>query len=280
MSLSVSQVRAWTTCPRQWWIGYGVRAAVPNVTPAHLTEGSALHAALEAVYTAARAHPQTEPLAPGTVMRHFEDAAIDGLNRYLRPAEPSPELVGALLELLDELPVPRPIAIIGIEQKFRFPLSGGEIVEGSIDLALRTGPTSLHIRDWKHSGIPAIDSVQLATYDMAARILWPWAEKVTVGFYSIKKRTEVLGVLSVATTHLRMEQMRHAGEEMADAMAEHADGGDGTELFPTAPDEHCTSCRFRSYCPDYTSPLPLPLTFPADEVASTRADLLRRLDPK
>lgn len=278
MSLSVSQVRAWN-CRRQWWFGYGVRAVAPNPVPAHLTEGSALHAALEAAYTAAR---DSAPTAPGTVMRHFEDVALGGLDRYLhrQHVEPSADLVGVLLDLLDALPVPRPAAIVGIEQQFRIPLPSGEIVEGSIDLALRTGPTSLHIRDWKHSSTPDIDSMQLAVYTSAARILWPWAKKITVGFYSIKKHAELPGELDVTTVELRMEQMEYAGLEMADAMDAHTAGGDGAAIFPTNPGEHCTSCRFRSYCPDYSSPVPLPLTFPADEVASTRADLLRRLDTR
>ena len=53
----------------------------------------------------------------------------------------------------------------------------------------------------------------------------------------------------------------------------------GPEGFPPAPGERCSSCVFRSYCPEFTGALlPLRPGLTAHDVARERVQLARRLE--
>lgn len=282
LSLSPSKKRKWDTCRLQWWFDYVAKALVPNVEPWPLVRGTAAHAGLATAYRLAAAEQLPPP--PGRRMSHYEDAALDAFHAALTPPYANRtdriEAAGVLIELLATLPVPAPRAIVGVEQPFRLETPGG-VIEGVIDLALRTGPRSLHIRDWKWSYTPEPeDSSQGATYNIAAPTLWDWAEQITIGFYSIKNRTERPVELDPEVRQLRLEQLEYSGLEMADAMRMAAQSDiAAAEVFPPTLGEHCESCLFRAYCPAYGGP-PSALTYPVDDVASTRADLIRKLNTK
>lgn len=275
MTLSVSKVRAWLTCRLMWWFRYVVRTVPPNVEPWHLTRGTAVHAALATAYGLAAA--ERIPPPRGTRMSRYEEQALETLQAEL-PADLAAqdrfETVGAVVALLDRLPVPAPAAILGVEKPFRFATPAGQI-EGVLDLALRTGPDRLHIRDWKWSITPEADSQQGATYVAAALALWPWARHVTIGFYSIKHQIEQPLELPEEMINFRLDEIQYAGLEMADALV--ADEPPA-QTFPATLGEHCASCLFRAYCPAYKGP-EAPLTFAPEDVESTRTDLMRKLSP-
>lgn len=282
MRLSPSKKRIWDTCRLQWWFNYEAKALVPNVEPWHLVRGTAAHAGLAAAYRLAAAEQLPPPL--GRRMSHYEEAALDAFHDALTPPYANRtdriEAAGILIELLATLPTPHPRAIVGVEQPFRLETPGG-VIEGTIDLALRTGPRSLHIRDWKWSHTPEPeDSSQGATYVIAAPTLWDWATTITIGFYSIKNRTERPIELDPDIRQLRLEQLEYSGLEMADAIALAAKS-DATAavVFPPTLGEHCESCLFRAYCPAYGGP-PAALTYPVEDVASTRAYLIRKLNAR
>lgn len=276
MKLSVSSVRTWSTCRLAWWFRYVARAVPAHHEAEHLTLGTALHAGLAAAYEAA-----SQVAAPprGARMDSYIDVALNALEAAL-PGETSPqaraEVVGLLVMALESLPALPGAVILGAEVPFSFPASAGE-VRGSIDLAFRTGATSLHIRDWKWSSTPDADSMQTAIYLIAARRLWPWARRITVGYYSVKRLEEHPAELTDATANLRLDQLTHEGNLMKEARNDAATGTPAIEAYAPTPGQHCGSCPFRAYCPAYAGPLP-PLTYPAEDVASTRGDLLRRLN--
>lgn len=282
MRLSPSKKRMWGTCRLQWWFNYVARALVPNVEPWHLVRGTAAHAGLAAAYRLAAVEAGLPPL--GRRMSHYEDAALDAYTAALTPPYANRtdriEAAGVLIELLATLPVPAPRAIVGVEQPFRLETPGG-VIEGVIDLALRTGPRSLHIRDWKWSHTPEPeDSDQGATYVIAAPTLWEWAETITIGFYSIKNRTERPVELDPQVRQLRLEQLEYSGLEMSEAIELAAQPGTtAAEVFPAKLGEHCASCLFRAYCPAYGGP-PSALTFDVEDVAATRGDLIRKLNKR
>lgn len=282
MRLSPSKGRAWGTCRLMWWFNYVARATPSNVEPWHLVRGTAAHAGLAAAYGLAAAEASPPPL--GRRMDHYEEAALEAFDKALTGTHSTwtdrLEARGYLVALLGILPVPAPKAVVGVEKPFVLNTPGGRI-EGVIDLALRTGPRSLHIRDWKWSQTPEPeDSVQGATYSIAAPTLWEWAEEITIGFYSIKHQAERPVELDPEVRQLRLEQLEYAGLEMTDALEAAAQpGATAAEVFPAKLGEHCASCLFRAYCPAYGGP-PALLAYPVDDVASTRADLIRKLNAR
>lgn len=276
MTLSVSKVRAWLTCRLMWWFRYVVRTVPPNVEPWHLARGTAVHAALAVAYELASA--ERIPPPRGGRMSRYEEQALEALQDRLPAdlvAQDRFEVIGAVVELLGRLPIPSPSAILGVEKAFAFDTPAGR-VEGFLDLALRTGPDRLHIRDWKWSLTPDADSQQGATYVAAASALWPWAKHVTIGFYSIKHGIEAPLELPEEAINFRLDEIQYAGLEMADAMVAAESAG---VAFPATLGDHCASCLFRAYCPAYKGP-EAPLTFAPEDVESTRADLMRKLAVK
>jgi len=280
VNLSPSKVYQWRTCRLAWWFRYVARAVPPNVEPWHLTRGTAAHAGLAMAYSLA-ANQVSAARTHGRRMSDYEPEALEAFYDALGPHANHPDRIwaaGALIELLATLPVPAPLSIIAVERPFQFDTAGGR-VEGVLDLAFRTGPDSLHIRDWKWSKTPEADGPQGVTYSIAGPLLFPWAKRVSIGFYSITHRTEDPMPLDEAVLNQGLEDLEYAGLEMADAIeAAQKNDVDPSKIFAPTLGEHCGSCVFRAYCPAYGGP-PAELTYPIDDVVSTRADLLKRLEP-
>lgn len=276
MNLSFSMIRAWLTCRLMWWFRYLAKVAPAHPEAEHLAVGTALHAGLGAAYDAAR---NAVVVPRGARMDIYTDEACAALERALPDATSQQtriEAIGLLVTALEALPALPGAVILGTEIPFSFPTAAGE-VKGSIDLAFRTGATSLHIRDWKWSSTPDADSLQTAIYNIAARRLWPWARRITVGYYSVKRLEEAPAELTEETLNLRLDQMAYDADRMEAARDYVTAGASGIDVFAPTLGEHCGGCPFRAYCPAYTGPLPT-FAYPPEDVESTRADLLRRLD--
>jgi hypothetical protein len=233
------------------------KAQPSNPAPLHMLRGTVRHAGLEAAFRAAQL--ATRHVVRATMYDEFAGAALAAMSAGADSLEDA-DLDRAcedVLDVLKAIPVPNPASVVAVECPFRLEVDGVQ-VEGKIDLVLRTGSESIHLRDWKSSGPPkTVDGDrQLAVYHTAARTLWPWAREITVGLYGIRTRRECTGVV----------EDDYAAAVLAD-MADDAHWR-GSHFDPS-PGEHCLSCRFRSYCPVYTGPAPLMPGFPAEDVAST-----------
>lgn len=280
-TLSVSKVRAWNTCRLMWWITYVLKPEKPTETPAHLTRGTILHECVAAAYLAARDWEITQTVQVsrlGATMRTFEEQALTVLDGFGLTGIERIEIEGALLTLLDALRMPAPAAIVAVETPFEMRI-GTWVIRGSIDLGLRTGARSVHIRDWKWSELPDVDSQQSATYNLAARTLFPWADKITVGYYSIKRNEETSGELSDEVLNYRTELLDFAGWEQVDALeAASRPGARLDQLFPATKGDHCGSCLFRAYCPEFPTLDPSDrLIISPDALLAGRAAVSRKL---
>lgn len=279
ISWSVSQSAAWQ-CPRQWWYSAVAHAKPAQPDAPNRARGRALHAAIERAYRAAVMNPDRPERG---FMIQYLDPAIMLLWEIWGHKQRQHEYntaVAQLTELFLTLPVPAPHAILGIEQRAMLEHTdeyGAYRINCVMDLVLKTGPTSVHIRDWKSNRIDSDieNNVQLAVYDLAARALWPWLTTITVGLYSIAQNREIV-------TELSKEDRRHGLEALlADASEAYAGLNEARQgvithaaAFPPVSGDRCASCVFRSYCPKFTGAM-LPLR--ADMIPQSVADERRRL---
>lgn len=279
---SVSQSSAWQ-CPRQWWLSTVARAVPAQPEAPNRARGRALHAAIECAYRRAVMNP-----ADGFMIQFLGDAVRllwQTWGRHQRQDDYN-TAVSQLTEVFMTLPVPAPGAVLGIEKKATLEHAdkfGAYKINCVMDLVLKTGPTSAHIRDWKSGRIDGNThgNVQLAIYDLAARTLWPWLTSITVGLYSVRENRETEPIeLTAEDRETALSGLLYDASDAYATLAE-AKGGivPGSEAFLPRPGERCSSCVFRSYCPAFTGALlPLRADLTAQDVAQERARLARHLE--
>lgn len=254
---SPSAVLAARSCPQQWKLIYAEsdpakRAAVRSDTPEHMRLGTVSHAGLDVAYTLARTETDFDP---GRRMSRYREPVLDALEReWARQALPDggtffDQVASEVDRVLEALPCPHPRAVLGVEQVVPMIGPHGRAFTTQLDLVLRTGPSSLHVRDWKRRSwssvrkVALFDDDQLGPYRVAASQRWPWATTVTVGLYSIPDAREH----SSASYPLARALDMVAGHELTAHRMEEA------TVWPTTPDgSNCGSCRARKVCPKWT----------------------------
>lgn len=280
---SVSQSSAYQ-CPRQWWLNSVASTKPAQPEAPNRARGRAIHAAIEHAYQLAT----RQNFTPGFMIKFIEPALTvlwDLWGRHRRQDDYN-NTASQITTLFLTLPIPAPHAVLGIEEKATLEVSdefGSYRVNCVLDLVLQTGPTSAHIRDWKSGRIDddVSRNVQLAVYDLAARTLWPWLTKVTVGLYSVAQNRETEPVeLEIEDRHASVEDLLYDASDAHAALSEVRQGIlTVMDAFPTRPGERCSSCVFRSYCPEWSGALlPLRPGFTTQDVARERARLAHRFD--
>lgn len=256
---SPSAVLAYRSCPLSWRLTYGDRAPIPDGDPTAVREetprllGIVTHAGFAAAYLAARA--DTDYRA-GQRMDRYTDRALaavaDAWTRERLPRHSADRIavLSDVAAVLETLPRPHPLAVLAVEEKMPMRGPSGTPFTTVPDLVLRTGPVSLHVRDWKRRaasslGRPAelADDDQLAAYVLAVVQRWTWVRRVSVGLFSVLGGREiVLDDLPVDTARERVR-----GQEVTAYAAEHA------TTFPATPhDGNCSGCAVRPRCPVWT----------------------------
>lgn len=279
---SPSRVLSYRSCPRQEALRYrrGSGADPSARTPATASEealapqreapqreatkrllGTVTHVALQAAYEAAAAMVVHYGNVRMSMFAEVATAALyDAWQRAGLPFGPSvdeptadaellAQIESEVFDVLARLPVPRPDAIVAVEHELVVPTPGGRVMTGTLDLALRIGPDSLHIRDWKRRALRSLPkSTELprddamAFYAFAARTYWPWARRVSVGLYSTITNREVSADVPLAVAESVV--LGH------DLLAEKADAD--RERRPTPDGTNCTHCTVRDECPVWT----------------------------
>lgn len=262
---SPSRVLVYRSCPRQEFLRYRrgahttAAATATTDAPATATKlrlGTITHAGLEAAY---RAAAQMTQFFPGSRMSIFWETALDALhaawdqldmpNEGIEGFELLAAIESEVSDVLDRLPVPRPEYVLGVEHELVVPTPSGRTMRGVLDLALRTGPDSLHIRDWKRRSLRSLPKSTelprddaLAFYRYAASFRWPWARRVSVGLYSTTGNREV-----TSDAPLLVAEQVVVGHDVLATKAE------TDREHPATPDgENCTHCPVRNDCPVWT----------------------------
>lgn len=261
MPWSPSQAWAYRTCPRMWKLRYRTSDATLRATPKAETAlpvrlGTLAHLGLEAAYKDAAAGMAM----PGRTMAPFADVAIDTMREacarlgFTEDDDADIDVaIDEVTSVLHTLRRPHPGAILGVEMTLPDEFDGVERVN-VVDLILRTGRNSIHIRDWKRKSVKALpltadlaDDPQLCSNRLAVARHYPWATTVTGGLYSLISNREVEAEIPLRRAIAVME-----GEAAVIRKAE-----SDTECVPTPNGSNCQRCAFKAACPVWTG-VPLP----------------------
>lgn len=256
-------------CPRQYMLRHVLKAAPAQPDSAARMRGRVVHAGLAAAFAARVDHELGDPGYPQ--MARYYPAAERAM--YSHPDTPKLSVVAGaearaeVYAVLKTITPSHPAAILGVEMPFTVAVDGEQLT-GVVDLALRTGPTSAHIREWKTGTVdwePLSDDA-LPLYGGVAVHRWPWIETVTIGLYSTRTGREQVQTLTLDQTQaLRRRLVADAMRERAARAQLSVDTAD--TLFPTTPGAHCGSCPFRSYCPLFRGVAGLPVRPGVDPIA-------------
>lgn len=231
------------------------RAAMSAEAPLVMLLGTVAHLGLQAAYETAKAG--FGPLG-GQTMSVYAEAAIAAIRTAcvdfgIDETPEAAQVEDEVFAVLHRLPRPRAGAILGVELKLDDEIDGVPFTN-VIDLVLQSGPSSIHIRDWKRRNIKALpltvdlpDHPQLCSYRSAIARHFPWARTVTGGLYSLISNREVSAGLPLTRAQRVM-----AGEVATTRKAE-----SDTLCTPTPDGENCQRCPVKAACPVWTdSPLP------------------------
>lgn len=257
---SPSAIISARACPLQWYRTYGPGRVTGDRRdiPRNRALGMVMHSALESAYEQARQGSDgcavLRAHVPGTMDRFLDGAVETLLSRWRNLLLPDDDalkahLVAELGAVLESLPVPRAAAILGVEEQIEFTGWSGTPFKAILDLVLRTGPESLHIRDWKRKSIKSLphgekllDDVQLCEQRVAAAQRWPWAHTVTIGLFSTTACGEIVAELPLDRAQYRLD-----GHEVTAHRMETA------EQYPPVKGHACGGCPVRPQCPAFTT---------------------------
>jgi len=258
-------------CPRQYLLRHILHAVPAQPDSVSKLRGRVIHAGLAAAF-AERAIGEPGDRHRPMMARHY--AAAEHAMREHRDTSMLSSIERAVafaqvFEVLRTIPPPHPTAILGVELAFSLELDG-EPINAVTDLVLRTGSTSLHVREWKSGTVtwePVVDDA-LPFYGLMALQRWPWAQTITVGLYPTRINRERVQVLT--PVHIQRLRDRLVNDARRDRRARlNLSAGTVDTLFPTDVGSHCGGCPFRSYCPQFRSVTDLPVLPGVDVVAES-----------
>jgi RecB family exonuclease len=280
--LSVSRLKTFENCPRQFRLKYidRVHPAKENDLAEHYNEpstfGSLLHLVLERTY------------------RHFVEQGLAGrvddvtISRFYRDSfEEFPDLSGADLfaegiELIRayfrRYPVLDSKEVLAVEQKFEFPL-GVFTVMGFIDRIDKLDHETIRIVDYKSNRMlfsheETETDIQLSTYGLACRDLYPWAKKIEYRFEMLRH-----------DTLLSTERSDQALKDAADYLVVLGRRTEEAHDYPARLNTLCGWCDVRSFCGEYQDAMKeghaitdeIPIDFEELSKERARVDALAKL---
>lgn len=257
ITTSASASIAWRTCPRQ--VLYKKLAKLAPASPQDPSRGYGIlvHAGMQAAYEARRDAPVGTAVDSMTEHAEAAEAAIlahDMPGRAHLVDLARMDAYAAVSAVLKRLPGPKPENILGVEKAFRVPSPiPGVILSGYMDLVLRVGKDSVHIRDWKTGKVSddpeTLEShPQVAIYAGAVASLWPQTGHTTVGLYAVREGRELTRRLSEETVEFFTHRVADDAVREREA-AERVTTSTVDDTHPPRPGDHCSACPFRAYCP-------------------------------
>jgi putative RecB family exonuclease len=181
LHVSVSQVKCYLRCPRQYQLRY-VLGAEPEFMPANLVLGSAVHEGLAAYYRSVMTTSESPEFAVCMAAFH---ATLVGFRKGKLPINDGDQIEAqgeALLKVFYESTYEDPPNVVGVEVPFTIELpdpTTGEILEealvGALDLVVReeqkhvVGEHKTAAKKWSKDQIE--HEIQLSAYKLVARKL-------------------------------------------------------------------------------------------------------------
>lgn len=179
LHVSVSQVKTYLRCPRQYFFRYVV-AAEPEFVPRNLVLGSAVHEGLAAFYRSVMETSESPEQDVGLAALHATLEAAKKNRVPLEEGEDDLEAVGTgLLRVFYETVYQDPAVVVGVEVPFAIELHDpvtGEVLEerlvGALDLVIREGEKHVVVehktaaKKWSQDQIQ--HDIQLSAYKLVA----------------------------------------------------------------------------------------------------------------
>ena len=179
LHVSVSQIKTYLRCPRQYQMRY-VLGAEPEFVPRNLVLGSAVHEGLAAYYRSVMETSESPEQDVGLAALHATLEAAKKSRVPLEDGEEDLEVVGtALLRVFYEAIYQDPPVVVGVEVPFAIELHDlvtGEVLEerlvGALDLVIREGDKHIVVehksaaKKWSQDQVQ--HDIQLSAYRLLA----------------------------------------------------------------------------------------------------------------
>jgi RecB family exonuclease len=241
--LSYSRLSRFETCPLSYRLHYIEKKQAEPGLP--LRFGKTIHAVLERLIKEVVDDERTGPLSEERAIELYREAwgaeRLTGMDVFA-------EGLAILRRFIAEQGVVDHRDVLAIEKEFRLPVGPFEVL-GFIDRVDWIDDETVEVIDYKTNHQlftrDEVDtSLQMSLYEVAVRRLWPWAKKVKLTFWMLRR-----GV--------RQETTR-TEEQLADALAYVETLGRQTETateYPARINTNCSYCDHRKQCPAYADAL-------------------------
>jgi len=237
--LSFSRLKRFETCPLSFKLHYIDRLrSEPNDA---LRFGTLLHTVLERLYRWVIEEEYAGRLDEEHALALYrEEWARSGLSGFAMFQEG----LDILKAYLREYAMVDHRDILAVEQEFRLPIAGFEVL-GYIDRVDRVDDETVEILDYKTNRLiftreEVENDLQLTVYHMAARQLWPWAKRVRLCFYLLRHG------MRMETT--RSKEQLEAAREYIVSLAQQTESA---SEYPPRLNTNCQYCDHRLHCPVY-----------------------------
>jgi CRISPR/Cas system-associated exonuclease Cas4 (RecB family) len=252
LHVSVSQIKTYLRCPRQFWFRY-VTGAQPEGTPWALLFGAAFHAALATLYNAVKDAKALPPLVQ--LVEAFTKNWEHNRSRTVlvnnevegAPATQAAKMLGLAVGLMRLRPLP---VVVAVEQPFQVELvnpATGEVLEeklvGAFDLVLEENGRKVIVEHKtaarRYSAEQLQHDIQGTAYKMAAKDL---------GMGDVDLRMQVF--TKATTPTIQVENVQRGKQDERDllqtvnSVLTAVDAG----VFHPTPGWQCNGCQFRMQC--------------------------------
>jgi len=241
--LSYSRVERYEQCPHAFRLHYVDK--IPADPGPELRFGKAMHRVLELLL---RDHVQAGQTA-ALSLEHAEhlwqlawrDEGLVGVGAFY-------EGLRMLATFVGREGAVDPASVLGIEQPFELQVGRFRLV-GAIDRVDSLGDGTIRVRDYKtnrllFSRAEVAESLQLSIYAMAARELWPWAERIELQYDMLRHDL----VLRSSRTSEELDAARRYVETIGERTERDA------ELAPRL-SPRCVHCDHKEQCVAYGAAL-------------------------
>lgn len=247
---SVSGARAYTACPRQWWLVYVAHA--PQESGFDSIRGQVLHAGIAAGYsTHAAAVAEGRDMVVAIRRSHVavEHAVCKAAARLGH--EEVDEAIDTAIECLNELyPMPGDEVLL-VEQSMHIEVDGVPIQYRADAVYRRDGV--LVVRDWK------------SNKELPKRRELPQNRQLALGalcaartYRETKVTVEIASIGSGVAVDCPID--RSAAQEAGRWVAEVAHVADADRVFEPRPGTECARCSVRAHCPVFATDETLVIT--------------------
>ena len=234
--LSYSALQTFNTCPLQYKFAYRDRLPTEQTTMMYF--GTIVHQLMEELYAPTLLPVSKEELLHMLITKWKSVAYKDTALAKKDIADATTILERECEKRYKE----SDIRTIALEQSFSFPITAEFTMRGRIDRVDKLASNSLEIIDYKTGYNPPSETelkqnLQLATYFLAAKNLWPEITTIRLTLHYLRPDKVVSFTPERSFAAETQSRLSMLVNELK------------TSDFAPRPGKHCDQCSFRTLCP-------------------------------